>query len=135
MSIILASMTLSVSATTLTCDPKVSCNVIEKLQELSDQIEQAPERQANNMARVRQEILLELMKSQAEARQEIRKTARLALSNLQQLAVSSQYNQFAAKELTKIYGDALAELTYLDLQLTVRFRNRVNMAESRTLQD
>jgi hypothetical protein len=87
------------------------------------------------MSNVQQEILFELMKSQANDRLEFRKTARLALINLQRLAISDGYSPSNAKELAMIYGHALAELAYLDIQLAVRFRNMLSEAQLKALQD
>jgi hypothetical protein len=144
-SIILASMTLSVSATPLTCDPMTSCGSADTWQHIDDQSEmtfpriyvekQIPEYQSHNMLSLEREILFELMESQAEDRQEIRKTARLALINLQQLAASDRYNQSTAKELAMIYGSAMAKLAYLDIQLAVEFRNILSKKQLKEMQD
>jgi hypothetical protein len=143
MSIVIATMTLSVSGAPLFCDPRGSCSLAGKWQDIENQDElttsqasearQITELPAHNMPSIEQEILFALLKTQAEDRREIRKTARLALFNLQRMADSNQYNQSAAKELTTIYGNALAELAYLDIQLAFQFRNMLSV-ESRALQ-
>jgi hypothetical protein len=132
---ILSSMTLSVLATPITCDPITSCISTDAWQDINIQEEQGQQLQAHNVSSVQQEILLKLMKSQAEDRYAIRNTARLALKNLQQLAVSNEYNQSTAKELALIYGKAVAQLAYLDIQLAVRFRNKLSEAQLKALQE
>jgi Spy/CpxP family protein refolding chaperone len=131
-SVFLGSITVSVLATPMECGPMDSCFEIVKWQDLQGQTKS---HQGRNISNKQQDILLALMKSQAEDRQEIRRIARLALINLQRLAVSERYDQSAAKELALIYGHALAELTYLDIQLAVRFRSVLSEAQLKSLQD
>jgi hypothetical protein len=134
-STILASMSLSIPATPMTCDPATTCGSIDAWQDIYTQDERVQDRQAHSSAYRRQEILLELMKSQAENRHVIRNTARLALKNLQQLAVSNEYNQSIAMELAMIYGKAVAELAYLDIQLTVELRSKLSETQLKDQED
>ncbi|MGD8913028.1 MAG: hypothetical protein PVI97_02100 [Candidatus Thiodiazotropha sp.] len=129
---ILAPLTLSVSATPLVCDPMASCSTIDKWQDIEIQV---PNHQTHDMSNLQKEILYELIKSQAEDRHEINETVRLTLINLKRLVVSDGYNQSAAKELTRIYGNALAELAYLDIQLAVQYREMLNKSQRKEWQE
>jgi Spy/CpxP family protein refolding chaperone len=130
--LLFVSMTLSVSATPLVCDPLTSCRSLETWQNIEEQDSQ---QRTHNMATEEQEILLDLMRSQAEDRYEIKKKARQALINIQRFAVSDGYDQYTAKELAMIYGKAMAELAYLDIQLAVRFRNILSEKQLKAMQD
>jgi Spy/CpxP family protein refolding chaperone len=130
--IFLGSITVSVFATPIECESTDACFERVKWQDAQGQ---AQSHQEHNISDKQRDILFELMKSQVEDRQEIRKTARLALINLQRLAVSEGYDQSAAKELALIYGHALAELAYLDIQLAVRFRSVLSEAQLKSLKD
>jgi hypothetical protein len=104
-------------------------------QDIYTRYERGQERQAHSSAVLRQKILLELMENQADDRYAIRNTARLALKNLQRLAVSDEYNQYTAKELAMIYGNAVAELAYLDIQLAVQLRSKLGEKQFKNPQD
>jgi Spy/CpxP family protein refolding chaperone len=131
-SIFLVSLTQTVCATPLICDPLTSCSSIETWHDIEEQI---PMQQDHILINEQQEILFNLMKTQAEDRYAIRKTARLALINLQRFVASGSYNQSTAKELAIIYGKAMAELAYLDIQLAVQFRNILSEKQQKSLQD
>jgi Spy/CpxP family protein refolding chaperone len=126
------STTAPVFAISMECEPKDSCFEAEKWQGIQGQL---PSHSKRNISNKQQKILFELMKHQSKDRQEIRMTAHLALKNLQRLAVSESYDQFAAKELALIYGHALADLAYLDIQLAVRFRSVLTEYQLKALQE
>jgi hypothetical protein len=79
--------------------------------------------------------LLSKMEDQAGYRRKIKKTAFLALTELQQLAIEKEFDPNKAKQLAEIYGMALAKLTLLNIQLASRLKTILSPSQRKILED
>jgi hypothetical protein len=79
--------------------------------------------------------LLSQMENQAGYRRKIKRTAFLALTELQQLAIDEEFDPTRAKQLAEIYGMALAKLTLMNIHLASKLRTILSPSQRKTLED
>jgi Spy/CpxP family protein refolding chaperone len=67
--------------------------------------------------------LMALIENHETEKKYIRLTAQSALIRLKKMTASASYDHLSAKELSQMYGNALADLLFLDIQLAAHFRS------------
>jgi Spy/CpxP family protein refolding chaperone len=87
------------------------------------------------MSDKQQARLITLIENQAADRHEIRQTARQALIRLQQLAIEQHYDETQARQLAQTYGNALAELALLDIQVASQIHDMLTPLQREALQN
>ncbi|MGD8908848.1 MAG: hypothetical protein PVI92_05825 [Chromatiales bacterium] len=138
-------LTLPASATPLICDPLGACNEADSRQSSSAPLQGRlnSHRLSNGIERPsslvmsdkQQARLITLIENQAADRHEIRQTARQALIRLQQLAIEQHYDETQARQLAQTYGNALAELALLDIQVASQIHDMLTPLQREALQN
>lgn len=88
-----------------------------------------------SITEAQQDRLFELVHSQALERRALRRTAIRALMQLQEQAAMDHFELADAQRLTQSYGQALAGLTLLDVQLAAQFRTALTPDQLKILKE